>query len=101
MDKLTCGDGVGYRSTRPESDICVYKPVIVRTRFANCPSCLLDPREREIGEKYGACYKDAIEGHLQILFTDKLKMNLDEFRVMVAQVREELDNRNLKPYLGL
>lgn len=90
-----------YVDQAPESDIWICNPRIIRTRFANWPSCLLDPREREIGERYGACYKDAIEGHLQILFTDKLKMNLDEFRVMAAQFREELDNRSLKPYLGL
>lgn len=62
---------------------------------------LLDPREREIGEKYGACYKDAVEGRLQILFTDKLKMSPGDVQIMAAQVREELDNRSLKPYLGL
>lgn len=61
----------------------------------------LDPRERQIGESYGACYKDAIEGHYQIPFTDKLEMSIDEVRVMAARFRQELDNKSLKPYLGL
>lgn len=71
-----------------------------RELFANC-LLYLDPREREIGERYGACYKDSVESRLQILFTDKLKMSADDVQIMAAQVREELDDRSLKPYLGL
>lgn len=84
-----------------QSDICKCNPSIINWGVANCILYLLDPRERQIGERYGACYKDGIEGHFQIPFTDKLEMSIDEVRVMAAQFRQELDNRSLKPYLGL
>lgn len=60
-----------------------------------------DNHEREIGEKYGVVYKNGLEGHLQILFSDKLGMSIDEIRVMAARVRQEIDNRSIKPYVGL
>ncbi|RPB02032.1 S-adenosyl-L-methionine-dependent methyltransferase [Choiromyces venosus 120613-1] len=61
----------------------------------------INPKEREIGEKFNHSYKAALAGHMRIPLTERLQMTHDQFDDLIQRATEELDNVSLKPYVGL
>ncbi|KAF8241988.1 S-adenosyl-L-methionine-dependent methyltransferase, partial [Wilcoxina mikolae CBS 423.85] len=59
------------------------------------------PREREIGEIANEVYKEALGSYVQYLFAEVLGMSMDEIEALVARAQQDLDNKSLKPYIGL
>jgi hypothetical protein len=59
------------------------------------------PREREIGEAANEVYKEALSSYVQYLFAEFLGMSIDEIEVLLVRAQQDLDNKSLKPYIGL
>jgi hypothetical protein len=103
----------GWRDGEPVRVFSGYRHVIIICRYVakgvllRRHRCLLltkapiDPRDREIGERYFGPYKEAMGSHAQLLFERRLGMTAGEIHVLIAQARQELADLRLKPYIGL
>ncbi|KAG0133499.1 S-adenosyl-L-methionine-dependent methyltransferase [Tuber indicum] len=61
----------------------------------------MNPKEREIGERFNYSYKAAMSGHMRIPLTERLHLTHSQFNDLIQRATEELDNLGLKPYVGL
>ncbi|KAK6354210.1 hypothetical protein TWF730_008622 [Orbilia blumenaviensis] len=60
-----------------------------------------DERDREIGNLNCSNAKDMINAMALWPFTERLEMSLEQFYVLIARARSEIDDLNLRPYFPL
>ena len=62
---------------------------------------MLDPRERQIGERIKAIIGDTLRSHALFAFTRKLVMPIREFDELISGASKEAVNPDLKAYFPL